>query len=171
MRITTSHKGLHTNPITPLPYPLSRSVVWNTATDIPYIPHHLSISDTHLLYSALGAASTTLPLLSSSGFFSGIKGWSIVHTNRFSSHPHSSTTKSCPTCVQEPFDSSSVSMAPPAMPALRVICRYHSFYSAPFGAVKASDEPDPAPRKGCKIGSARGRVGGFEAWISKLLGI
>src|SRR5436305_14292290 len=31
---------------------------------------------------------------------------------------------------------------------LTVICRYHSFYSAPLGAVAASDELDPAQTKG-----------------------
>lgn len=29
-----------------------------------------------------------------------------------------------------------------------LICRYHSLYSTPVGGVEASDEPDPAQRRG-----------------------
>src|SRR5947209_10531220 len=53
-----------------------QSIVWNTTIDIPYSTHHSSISDTDPLYSALGAAFT---LLSSSGFFSGIKIAHLAH--------------------------------------------------------------------------------------------
>ena len=101
----------------------------------------------------------------SSGFFSGIKGWSTVHTNRFLSHPHSTTTRSCPTRAQEPFNSSSVPMAPLAMPllegALTQICRYHSLYSTPVGGSRSIGRTGScAEKRSCRVGSARGRVGG-----------
>jgi hypothetical protein len=153
MRITSSHEGpLHANsPYSHLPYPPSRYIVWNTTIDISYSPHHPSISDTDPRYSALGAASTISPLLPSSGFFSGIKGWSIVRTNHFLSHPHSNTTRSCPDRIQEPFNSSSVPMAPLAMPSSRQCQELYLHPTAFTARVKDSrgmDKPDPAQRKG-----------------------
>jgi hypothetical protein len=98
----------------------------------------------------------------SSGFFSGIKGWSTVHTNRFLSHPHSSTTRSCPTpctrALQLLFSAYGASGYALLEGALTLICRYHSLYST---AVWGSRSIGPcAEKRSCRVGSARGRVGG-----------
>ena len=158
MRITSSHEGPpRTNfPYSHLPYPLSRSIAWNTTIDVHSSPHHPSISNTDPLYSALGAASTTLLLLSKFRLLQ----WHQRMVYR----------------AQEPFNSFSVPMAPLVMPllegALTQICRYHRpLQHAHWGESKHWTNRILRREEELQGWKCTREGGRFETWVSEPLEI
>jgi hypothetical protein len=167
VRITSSHEGPpHTNsPYSHLPYPLSRSLAWNTTIDLHSSPHHPSISDTDPLYSALGATSTTLLPLSEFRLL----WWHQRMVYRAHQPVLVSTSLQHDQVMHHPgtralqflFSVHGASGYALLAGALTLICRYHSLYSTPVWGSRSIGRTGPcAEKRSCRVGSARGRVGG-----------
>jgi len=134
------------------------------AIDVHSSPHRPSISDTDPLYSALGAASTTLLLLSKFRLLQWhqrmvyrahqpvLVSSSLQH-DQVMPHP-------CTRALQLLFSADGASGYALLEGALTLICRYHSLYSTPVGGSRSIGRTGSCAEKSCRVGSARRSVGG-----------